>query len=151
MLDASPTHTATPVDPLIRAHLRVGWIGLLLFAGLGTALEALHAWKSFDYLGVGNETRRLMWTLGHAHGVGLSLVQIAFAATLALTRGASRPLLRAASRLLHGAFALMPAGFFLGGVVTYGGDPSLGILLVPLGALLLLGALGSVSWTLLSR
>jgi hypothetical protein len=138
-------------DPLVRAHLRVGWLGLLLFAALGTALETLHAWKSFEYLGVGNETRRLLWTLAHAHGVGLSLVQIGFAATVGLMRELPRGAVRAASRLLHGAFALMPAGFFLGGVVTYGGDPSLGILLVPLGALLLLTALGCVSWALFSR
>ena len=135
-------------EPLVRAHLRVGWLGLMLFAALGTGLETLHAWKSFEYLGVGNETRRLMWTLAHAHGIGLSLVQIGFAATVGLTRGLPERTLRAASRLLHAAFALMPAGFFLGGVVTYGGDPSLGILLVPLGAVLLLVALGSVSWAL---
>jgi membrane protein DedA with SNARE-associated domain len=32
---------------------------------------------------------------------------------------------------------LFPVGFFLGGVVTYGGDPGLGIWLVPIAALLL--------------
>jgi hypothetical protein len=137
--------------PLVRSHLRVGWLGLALFAALGTALEALHAWKSFEYLGVGNETRRLMWTLAHAHGIGLSLVQIAFAATVSLVRDLPQAPLQAASKLLHAAFALMPAGFLLGGVVTYGGDPSLGIVLVPIGALLLVVALGNVSWALLRR
>jgi len=145
------SHADTRTEPLIRAHLRTGWLGLLLFAALGAGLETLHAWKSFEYLGVGNETRRLMWTLAHAHGVGLSLVQIGFAATVGMTHDLPRGTLRVASRLFHGAFALMPAGFFLGGVVTYGGDPSLGILLVPLGALLLLAALGCVSWALFSR
>jgi hypothetical protein len=32
---------------------------------------------------------------------------------------------------------LLPLGFFLGGVVTYGGDPGLGVWLVPIAALLL--------------
>ena len=31
----------------------------------------------------------------------------------------------------------MPMGFFLGGVVIYDGDPGLGILLVPIGGILL--------------
>jgi hypothetical protein len=36
---------------------------------------------------------------------------------------------------------LMPLGFFLGGILNSEGDPSLGIALVPLGALLLVMAL----------
>lgn len=35
----------------------------------------------------------------------------------------------------------MPLGFFLGGILNFEGDPSLGILLVPLGGLCLLYAL----------
>src|SRR5262245_58711093 len=77
-----PVAPAAPaVEPALaraRIHLSFGWIGLLVFVVLGIALEALHAWKSPTYLGVGNETRRLMWTLAHAHGVGLSLVHLAF-------------------------------------------------------------------------
>jgi len=34
------------------------------------------------------------------------------------------------------AAILFPAGFFLGGVLTYGGDPGLGIWLVPVAATL---------------
>ena len=34
----------------------------------------------------------------------------------------------------------MPGGFFLGGIVIYGGDPGLAILLLPLGAALLVAA-----------
>ncbi|MEM7232453.1 MAG: hypothetical protein AAF517_09780, partial [Planctomycetota bacterium] len=33
---------------------------------------------------------------------------------------------------------LLPGGFFLGGVFFYSGDPGLGILLVPIGAILML-------------
>jgi len=43
-----------------------------------------------------------------------------------------------ASAALKAATILLPGGFFLGGLVIHNGDPGLGILLVPLGALLLL-------------
>jgi len=36
------------------------------------------------------------------------------------------------------ASVLLPGGFFLGGVVFYSGDPGLGVLLVPVGAMSLL-------------
>jgi hypothetical protein len=126
--------------------VRHGWIGLSAFVLLGIALEGLHAFKSSMYLGVGNETRRLMWTLAHAHGVGLSLVQLGFAASVGLLGGALAGKLRNAGRLLDGASVLIPSGFFLGGVVTYEGDPGIGIVLVPLGALLLLAAVVRIAW-----
>jgi hypothetical protein len=125
-----------------------GWIGLLVFAVLGIALEALHAWKSPAYLGVGNETRRLMWTLAHAHGIGLSLVHLGFAATLGLVASAAVPKLELASRALVWASVLIPIGFFLGGTVTYEADPGVGVFLVPFGALALLIALMRVVWVL---
>lgn len=133
--------------PFIRQHLRFGWTGLLVFAALGVVLEALHAWKVGAYLGVDNETRRLMWTLAHAHGVGLSLLQIAYAASLRLMAAAPQ----LTSRLFHAATVLVPLGFFLGGVNTYEADPGFGILLVPVGALALLVALGSVVRLLFTR
>jgi hypothetical protein len=87
-----------------------------------------------------------MWTLAHAHGVGLSLVQLGFAASVGLLGAALAGKLRNAGRLLDGASVLIPSGFFLGGVVTYEGDPGIGIVLVPLGALLLLAAVGRIAW-----
>ena len=36
-----------------------------------------------------------------------------------------------------GASVLMPVGFFVGGWITYGGDPGVGIVLVALGGLML--------------
>jgi hypothetical protein len=42
----------------------------------------------------------------------------------------------------------MPGGFFLGGLVFYGGDPGLGILLLPVGALLLLLAVSQTALSL---
>jgi hypothetical protein len=118
---------------------------------LGTALEALHAWKSSAYLGVGQETRRLMWTLAHAHGIGLSLLQLGFAATLGLAFAALSPRIVLASRLLDASAVLIPLGFLLGGVTTYEADPGLGILLVPVGALTLIVAIGCVVVALHAR
>lgn len=125
---------------LVRGHLRIGWASLLLFLSLGIVLEALHGLKLGLYLDVGNESRRLLWTLAHAHGTLLSLVHLGFALTVHLLPDwAPRP--RAwASWSLTGATVLMPAGFFLGGLFLHGGDPGLGIALLPLGAGLLLAA-----------
>jgi hypothetical protein len=120
--------------------MRVGWHGLLIFGALGLLLEILHAWKNPSYLGVGNEMRRLMWTLAHAHGIGLSLLQIGYAATIAVMFSEPRPRLVHASRLLDASMLLIPLGFFLGGAVPYQSDPGIGVILVPLGALLFLAA-----------
>jgi hypothetical protein len=119
-----------------RRHLRVGWWMLLFFLTLGITLESLHGFKIGWYLDVSNETRRLMWRLAHAHGALLGLVHIAFAATVSLVR-ADAKLWRVASPCLVAGGVLLPAGFFLGGVVIYGGDPGLGVLLVPAGAIFL--------------
>jgi hypothetical protein len=51
------------------------------------------------------------------------------------------PRLGLASTLLIAASVLLPLGFLLGGIWVYGGDPGLGVLLVPPGALCLLAAL----------
>jgi hypothetical protein len=126
-----------PSHGVARLHLRVGWWALLAFLSLGIALETMHGFKVGFYLDVDNETRRHMWTLGHAHGTLLSMLSVLFATSTRAMTGwddASREL---ASRCLLGALALMPLGFLLGGAFTHGGDPGLGILLVPPGALLL--------------
>jgi len=65
-----------------RRHLRIGWWSLLCFATVGLVLEMLHGFKVRAYLDVSNETRRLMWTLAHAHGTLLSLVHVIFGLTL---------------------------------------------------------------------
>jgi hypothetical protein len=126
---------------LRRRHLRFGWMALLMFASVGAGLEALHAFKVGLYLDAGSETRRLMWRLGHAHGVLLALLQIAFAFTLPHTVEGSEPRLQRASACLLASGLLLPLGFLLGGVSAAGGDPGLGVLLVPLGVPLLLAGL----------
>lgn len=141
---ANEAPRAMESDPgdLTRRHLRIGWWSLLVFLSLGIVLETLHGLKADLYLNLAHETRRLMWTLAHAHGVLLGLVHVAFAATLALgtARSAGAGWTRFASLGLTGATVLLPGGFLLGGVVLHGGDPGRGILLVPFGALLLFGA-----------
>ena len=122
-------------------HLRLGWWWLLVFAGLGLILETLHGFKVGAYLNVSNETRRLMWRLAHAHGTLLGAVNILFALTLRTVSDSTFRDLRTISRLLVGASILLPLGFFLGGVQFYGGDPGLGVLVVPVAAVLLLAAL----------
>ena len=139
-MPVKPINTFAERNERIRHHMRVGWHGFLIFGALGTLLEILHAWKNPAYLGVGNEMRRLMWTLAHAHGIGLSLLQIGFAATLYVMVGELSPRLLRASRLLDISTLLMPLGFFLGGTITYKSDPGLGVILVPIGALAFLSA-----------
>ena len=120
-----------------RLHLRFGWWALLVFLSAGAALESLHGFKVGFYLDASNETRRLTWTLAHAHGTLLSILNLVFAATLRAVpawSGASRLV---ASRCLVASTILLPLGFALGGAFVHGGDPGLGILLVPPGALLL--------------
>jgi hypothetical protein len=122
-------------------HRRFGWWSLLVFVTFGLVLETLHGFKLDAYLNLSNETRRLLWTLAHAHGTALAIVNILFG--LGLERAAiPRPRqLGLISTSLVAASLLLPGGFFLGGVTYYEGDPGLGILLVPPGAVLLIAAL----------
>ena len=136
----------------IRKHLLLGWGALLLFVILGAVLESLHGFKVAWYHNVGMETRRLTWRLAHAHGTFLALVNIAFAVTLyVLGESAQGAWRRIASGCLFGATIALPAGFFLGGVVIYGGDPGFGIFISPLGALLLMIAVAATIHHLLRR
>jgi hypothetical protein len=123
-----------------RRHLRFGWWSLLVFAAVGLVLESFHGFKVRAYLDVSNETRRLMWTLAHAHGTLLAVVHIVFGLTVKVVPERNLVHQNVISRCLIGASVLLPGGFFLGGIAFYSGDPGLGVLLVPVGAVLLLTA-----------
>ena len=130
--------TASPRQPqtdYVRRHLRFGWWALFVFLLLGATLETLHGFKAGFYLDVSNETRRLMWTLAHAHGALLGIVNVAAGLSLRALPGlpgdGRAPLL---SITLIAATVLLPAGFFAGGIAFYSGDPGVGIALVPVGA-----------------
>ncbi len=136
MTNDQPSPTAART--YLRLHLQFGWCSLLCFLSLGIMLEALHGFKVGWYLEAAFETRRLMWTLGHAHGTLLSLVNLAFGFTVHLVADDNARWPRFASPSLMAAGLLLPGGFFLGGIFIYDGDPGVGVFLVPLGAMMLL-------------
>lgn len=133
-----PTQEApTGNDALATRHLRVGFFGLLVFLTLGVALEAFHGFKLGFYLDAGSEARRLALRLGHAHGTLLSVLHVVFGLTLGSRAAPPREVAERAGRLFTAALVLLPGGFVLGGLFVHGGDPGVGVLLVPVGALCL--------------
>src|SRR6202035_4384618 len=112
-----PSKQAPPVAELANRNLRFGWWSLLIFLSLGAILETLQGFKIGWYVDAGNETRRLMFTLAHAHGTLLAVVNIAAGLTARIVdRFTLRP---SVSFALIWAAILLPAGFFLGGIVIY--------------------------------
>ena len=140
MAENLASHRDTEQGQLELRHLRFGWWTVFVFVLLGIALEGLHAFKSEFFLSANHETRRLMWTLSHAHGTLLGLVNIAMAFTLTRVSPWPPRSRRLASGSLLAATLLIPGGFFLGGLVIHAGDPGPGVFLVPPGGLLLLYA-----------
>ncbi len=132
----------SPNQSFANRHLKFGWWSLLVFVALGMVLEMLHGFKVGWYLDVSNETRRLMFTLAHAHGTLLALIHIALGATLRVIPVEWSPLWKkAASPSFMAASILLPGGFFLGGLTIHDGDPGIGIFAVPAGGMVLLFAL----------
>ena len=127
----------SPAERMRARHMRLGWWSLLVFLCLGLVIETLHGFKVPLYLDVSNETRRLLWTLAHAHGALISVVHVVFGLSLPAMVAWPDRQRSLASRCLTAALVLIPLGFFLGGVFIHEGDPGLGVLLLPPGALLL--------------
>lgn len=125
---------------IVRRHLRFGWWALLVFLTLGIALEVLHGFKVGAYLNPSQSTRRLLWTLAHAHGTLLAMINLGFGFSAGIYSSWDSGRRSIASGCLMGASVMLPAGFFLGGINIHGGDPGLSILLVPPGAALLLAS-----------
>jgi hypothetical protein len=121
-------------------HLRFGWWSLFAFLTLGVVLETLHGFKIGWYLDADADIRRLMFTLAHAHGTLLALVNIALGLTLRAVDGFT--LSKSASRAISWGALILPVGFLLGGFFIHDGDPGFGVLLVPVGALLLVYGVG---------
>ena len=127
----------TDAEPrMIFRHLRFGWAMIATFILLGLALETLHGFKIQWYLAMANETRRLLWTLAHAHGVLLGLLNIAYALCLRNFPVRGNRLEIVSGLMIAGSIGL-PSGFLLGGIVVHGGDPNAFIVLAPIGGLLL--------------
>ena len=124
----------------VQRHLQVGWWAFFLFAAAGLMLESMQGFKVRAYLDVSNETRRLMWRLAHAHGALLGLVNVVVGLQIRVLPEVGAAYRRVTSSALLAATGLIPGGFFLGGIVFYGGDPGLGVLILPIGAVCLLAA-----------
>lgn len=134
--------------PVALRHLQAGWLGLLVFLTLGIVLETLHGLKVPFYLDLSYTTRRMLWTLAHAHGTLFSLVQIATALSAErLSEGAWRMRRGIWWSLLTGQVAL-PSGFLMGGLWLTGGDAGPGIFLVPVGAVAFFGGVAAVTWNI---
>src|SRR5690606_5244631 len=101
---STPSHDSS----LVTRHLRAGWVGLVAFVVLGSALELFHATKAPFYLDADRETTRLLLRLAHAHGTLLSFVNVAYALTVRARPRAGTP---GTSAALLAALVLLPAGF----------------------------------------
>jgi hypothetical protein len=125
--------------------IRQGWISLAAWIVFGLLIEGLIGFRSPVLLD--DSTRRDMFRLAHAHGTLLNLVLIAAAicAKLDLIRLGS-----ITSLGLRSAVVLLPAGFLLAGIWHFKDDPGLGILLVPIGAVLLLAVALGIAFSVAS-
>ena len=129
--------SAQELEKTRTAARRHGFTLLFFSAVLGFTLEAAHALKLSGYLDI--PLRRELLTLAHAHGVGLALVLLAYAAVGAVDRQSA-----AVQRTLSIGSVLVPLGFALASFDLHESDPGIGIVLVPLGALAILRALYTV-------
>lgn len=123
------------MNELARRHARFGWVLVLLSLCFGSALESLEAFRWAPLVLDGWKTR--LWSLAHFHGVALGLVNLVYVQWADVP---SPPAKHAASGLLLAGSVLMPLGFLLGGLGHSEVDPSLGVLLSPLGALLVIAS-----------
>jgi hypothetical protein len=137
-------------ERLVRRHLAFGWWSLTVFTALGLLLEAAHGLKLGWYLDVASATRRLSFTLGHAHGTLLGVLNLAFAFSLRHARMSPAAAARA-SFALRAVTVLLPLGFLIGGVAFYAGDPGFAIVLVPPSGVLLVVALAMIARGFSSR
>jgi hypothetical protein len=118
----------------------MGWTSLLVWLAFGLVLEGLLGYKVVSYLERDSLVREL-WKLAHFHGAVLAVVNLVYGQSLDPS-AAVVPLGRAASRAMVAGGVLLPLGFLLGGLWHFEGDPGIGIVLVPVGALLVLLAIG---------
>jgi vacuolar-type H+-ATPase subunit I/STV1 len=132
-----------------RLHLALGWSMVSVFVLLGGVLETLHGLKIGWYLDLANESRRLLLTLGHAHGVLIGLLNVALALSWPHRAPGSPRFERAMLGCFVAGSVLLPMGFLLGGLVVYGGDPNPLIVSSPIGGLLLVVASGGIAWRMI--
>ncbi|MDY7228649.1 hypothetical protein [Hyalangium rubrum] len=130
------TKTEAPqVEGRARIHARFGWTLLLLSLVFGTGLEGLEGFRWAPL--VGDALTQRLWSLAHFHGAALGLLNLIYVQWADTQALGAATLTRASRTLLLGSAAL-PLGFLLGGFAHPEGDPSFGIFLAPVGALLVL-------------
>ncbi len=141
-MSKAPKGPSEPLDPASAGCLKLGWAMIAIFLIGGLALESMHFFKLPLYEDA--RLRRELWTLAHAHGTLFGAINVLFG--LSATRGIADPARRArAARLLRIGAPLVPIGFFLGGIGGSEGDPSLAVLLVPIGALFAIAGIGALA------
>jgi hypothetical protein len=115
--------------------LRQAWISLGIWIAFGILIEGLIGFRTPAL--VDDSLRKDLFRLAHAHGTLLNLVLLVMAicARLDLVRPAHSAIVS-----LRLAAIFLPFGFLFGGLWHYSDDPGIGIVLVPIGALLLLFA-----------
>lgn len=112
---------------LTRRHQRFGWTVLFFSFLFGATIEGLLGLKStliYDPL------RHDLWSLAHFHGAFFGLMNLLYPII------AARHARTWTSAVLMIGSAVLPLGFLLGGIAHPEGDPSAGILLAPIGAVL---------------
>lgn len=119
---------------------RFGWTALGAWSLFGLALEAAHGFKLAAFLD--DRLRHSLLRLGHAHGVVLALVVLAFGAGAGSLHGDDPPAkARRTGALIRAGALVVPLGFALSAIAPHEADPGFPVLLVPLGAVLLIAGL----------
>lgn len=113
-----------------RTHARFGWTLLLLALAFGAVLETLEGFRWTPL--VNDAWKARLWSLAHFHGAALGLLNLIYV-PWAEARGMGPAQRVRASRALLIGSVLFPLGFLLGGIAPSEGDPSLGIVLSPIG------------------
>ena len=129
----SPAAPPPERDPRARLHARAGWTLLALGLTFGVTLEAMEAFR-VSWI-VADAWRNRLWALAHFHADAMGLVNLVYRPWVGEL---PEPGARTASRVLAIGSALIPLGFVLGGLAHTEGDPGLGILLVPVGAVMVI-------------
>ena len=127
--------------PTTTSLTRQGWISLALWIAVGILIEGLIGFRTPALLD--DPVRRELFRLAHAHGTVLNLVLIVAAICARLELIAIG---RGASICLRLAALFLPLGFLLSGIWHFKADPGIAIVLVPIGAVLLLGTAVHLAW-----
>ncbi len=85
-----------------------------------------------------------MFTLAHAHGALLAIINIIFALSIEKIGNLGNYIKFISPGLILSSI-LLPSGFLLGGLAIYGGDPGVGIILAVIGAISFVITIGLIA------